>query len=95
VSPECRDDAALVVSELVTNAIVHGRTDVDLDLRIVDSTLLEVRVGDTGPGLPAVATAAVDRVGGLGLRVVDQLSSGWGVESADAGKVVWCRLVLR
>lgn len=88
-----RDDAIIVVSELVTNALVHGRPPRFLHLVLQSEGLLI----DVADGSPAAASA-VDpngRVGGRGLRIIDALSAAWGSEANStgaSGKRVWCML---
>ncbi|HTE73127.1 MAG TPA: ATP-binding protein [Actinomycetes bacterium] len=95
---DLRPDAELLVSELVTNAVLHSRGDVALTLAVADG-LLEVGVSDPGRGLPPQRSlqggAAGPRwtaEGGRGLRLVDRLSVEWGVVALARGKQVWFRL---
>jgi anti-anti-sigma regulatory factor len=83
------DAAQLVASELVTNAVVHARTELELTLRLVPP-LLHVAVRDTGPG-HAQITDIVDESSptGRGLLLVDALSTAWGNLLPNFGKVVW------
>ena len=85
------DDVQLVVSELVTNAVLHAGTDVEIWLD-VDPKRLVVAVSDFGPGLPERRDAGPEDDHGRGLNLVDSLSSAWGVEIADPGTTVWCSL---
>ena len=85
-------DAALVVSELVTNAVRHAGTEMRLALELRDGTLT-VRVHDRGPGLPRLIPPAERGFGGQGLAIVVQLAQAWGVAVEEDGeKAVWCRL---
>ena len=85
-------DAALVVSELVTNAVRHAGTEMRLALELCDGTLT-VSVHDRGPGLPRLIPPAERVYGGQGLAIVVQLAQAWGVAVEDDGeKAVWCRL---
>ena len=85
-------DAALVVSELVTNAVRHAGTEMRLGLELRDG-MLTVRVHDHGPGLPRLIPPAERGFGGQGLAIVVQLAQAWGVAVEDGGgKAVWCRL---
>jgi len=86
-------DAELVVSELVTNALRHGLGDVVLRSALTDDDVLQVSVTDSGPELPELQPVDPDRIGGVGLRIVDRLSSEWGVASFPGGKTVWAMLV--
>lgn len=83
------DDIVLAVSELVTNALLHGHgTPVVRLLGEVDR--IRVEVCDDSPLLPV--SHRVTPTSGLGLRVVEQLSAAWGASRRGRGKVVWCEL---
>jgi signal transduction histidine kinase len=88
-SPGSHDDIVLVVSELVTNALLHGHgTPV---VRLQDGAdHVRVEVCDDSPLLPV--SHRVTPTSGLGLRVVEQLSAAWGASRRGRGKVVWCEL---
>jgi serine/threonine-protein kinase RsbW len=87
------DDVALCVSELTTNALVHGvppgrgfRTLLWLDR----DGLCRVEVHDSGPGWPQVPDAVGESApSGRGLRLVAELADKWGVERRNPGKIVW------
>lgn len=84
-------DACLVASELVTNAMIHAGTDIDLSLA---EHRRSVRIGvrDHGHDLPVEHPGRSDE-GGRGLAIVAELSSAWGAfPHADGGKVIWAVL---
>jgi two-component sensor histidine kinase len=84
--------AQLVISELVTNAVVHSGTAIEVELR-VDADRLLMRVHDDGGGLPEVVPSARRVVGGVGLDLVSQVAESWGVTpDPRGGKDVWCVL---
>ena len=83
-------DALLVVSELVTNALVHGRGAPVLRLSGTPDRL-RVEVADDSPVLPTVRIHP-GAVGGWGLRLIQRLGAAWGVSHHGRGKVVWCEL---
>lgn len=87
--------AALLVSELVTNAVVHGRSRATLTAERPPG-LLRLAVEDSNPTLPAVGDAPpLDRESGRGLQIVAALATRWGIErTADGGKAVWFELAL-
>jgi len=88
-------DAVLLASELVTNAIVHAGTAVELTCRFNGATV-EISVLDRHPARvipdPPAAAADVARPSGRGLLLPAALSSSWGVTYASAAKVIWFRL---
>ena len=82
------EDAVLLVSELVTNSVVHGGPPVIVAVDC-DGDALQVRVRDGSPVLPARRTADHGDEGGRGLALVDTLSTDWGVDPQPDGKHVW------
>lgn len=86
------DSGALAVSELVTNAVVHARSDMRMTLRW-DGDVLTVGVHDGNRALPVVAPPERRGVfGGRGLVMVERMAQSRGVTPDSAGKTVWCRL---
>jgi anti-anti-sigma regulatory factor/anti-sigma regulatory factor (Ser/Thr protein kinase) len=89
------DAAQLVASELVTNAVVHAGTEIDLTVRLI-SPLLHIAVRDTGPGQARIADIVDESAPtGRGLLLVDALSTGWGNLLPTTGKVVWATVRVR
>ena len=85
---ERTEDATLLVSELVTNAVRHAqgeRFDVHLE---VTPDMLRLEVRDDGEGFRPRIAPSEDGTGGYGLYIVDRLASRWGVER-DPGAVIW------
>ncbi|MEU9412127.1 ATP-binding protein [Streptomyces sp. NPDC048281] len=86
------DDMSLCVSELATNALLHGvppGRGFLLRLRY-DGDVVRVEVHDSGPGVPVAAEQADDAdEGGRGLVLVAALADKWGVVERALGKVVW------
>lgn len=85
--PDLAEPICLVVSELVTNAVLHAETELELSLSTVDSRVL-VQVRDQDDTLPAPGRASA-RYGhsGRGLLLVHAFARGWGVfPSRTAGK---------
>jgi hypothetical protein len=86
------DDAELIVSELVTNAIKATARPIALSLRS-DRRALVIEVWDALPDPPSPAPHAIDADSGRGLELVTMLSDRWGVFHPQAGgKVVWALL---
>jgi serine phosphatase RsbU (regulator of sigma subunit)/CHASE1-domain containing sensor protein/anti-sigma regulatory factor (Ser/Thr protein kinase) len=84
-------DMALVVSELVTNAVLHGRGDVRLRL-VRRPSSVRVAVHDSSDDRPVVAEPSPDTVGGRGLRIIEAVASDWGITEDGGGKWVWAEL---
>lgn len=85
------DDARLLVTELVSNAVLHGTGPVGLVLSRA-SKRLRVSVEDESPSLPVVGRLPTNGVSGRGMHLVARLATGWGVSPrADGrpGKRVW------
>jgi two-component sensor histidine kinase len=89
------DDACLVLSELVGNALLHGGEAAAVAWRLVGDQLY-IGVADSAPaGLP-VLDGTCTREGGRGLFLVDLLVEQWGVRPLGSlGKEAWCRLQVK
>ncbi|RKS72227.1 serine phosphatase RsbU (regulator of sigma subunit) [Actinomadura pelletieri DSM 43383] len=81
------DTVQLLVSELVTNALVHGAGAIDL--RLIKGLSLLCEVYDDGADLPRLRHADATDESGRGLQLVSHLASRWGTHRAERGKVVW------
>jgi anti-sigma regulatory factor (Ser/Thr protein kinase) len=87
-------DLELVVSELVTNAIVHGRPPIHLRLsRLGDEVLVEVE--DASDHSPHRRPPGRYDEHGRGLQIVSMLARRWAVSWAPGGKTVWCTVPVR
>jgi len=91
--PELLDgDAALLLSELATNAILHAASSFSVIVRF-DGRNLRIEVGDGSHVGPNVRMHVVpDAPGGHGLRMIDSVSRRWGIQPTDHGKRVWFEL---
>lgn len=89
-SKDIGERVAVMVSELATNAIQHGRTDFDVRVETNDQSI-RVEITDSGAGQPTVQSAGAEELSGRGLRIVDVLADSWGVQpsTTGAGKSVW------
>jgi anti-sigma regulatory factor (Ser/Thr protein kinase) len=84
---EISDTVELLVSELVTNALVHGAGEITLRLVRTSTLLCEVR--DDGSELPYLCSADDNAESGRGLQLVSFLAERWGNNRTENGKVVW------
>jgi anti-sigma regulatory factor (Ser/Thr protein kinase) len=82
------DTIELLVSELVTNAILHARSAPTLRIE-TGGHRTRVSVHDQSGGHPEVRASTEDSTGGRGLLLVETLAASWGWESTTAGKGVW------
>ena len=85
------ETAELLVSEVVTNALVHAGTPIDVSAR-VDRSGLRVEVGDGSVQLPILRHNATMAGTGRGLRMLQLLVQRWGAQSRTDGKTVWFEL---
>jgi anti-sigma regulatory factor (Ser/Thr protein kinase) len=87
-------DLPLLVSELVTNACVHGAEPIYIHLDVANGRV-RVEVEDGSPVMPKVKRSDKRSTVGRGLLIVEALSRAWGAESTGAGKVVWAEVPIR
>jgi anti-sigma regulatory factor (Ser/Thr protein kinase) len=86
-------DAQLLVSELVTNAILHARSSVTLAVR-QDPSCVRVEVCDGSSAPPRLRAYGPEAVTGRGMQLVDRIAWRWGVTARDEGKCVWFELAI-
>ncbi|MES4886641.1 ATP-binding protein [Streptomyces sp. NPDC096012] len=93
------ENLILLVSELVTNAVVHTGRPAVLRLSLpgqvtgtAPSVTVRVEVTDASSRAPVPRCAAGDATGGRGLALVDCLADRWGWSPEGAGKSIWCEL---
>lgn len=94
--PNLTDDAALLTSELVTNAVIHGGEPYAVEVvDLHDGILVTVEDASHSP-LPAARRQDADAESGRGLAIVEALATAWGTSAVpDDGRVVWFRLTPR
>jgi anti-sigma regulatory factor (Ser/Thr protein kinase) len=87
------DDAGLILSELVTNTVVHA-SGMKVGIWLMsDRERLVIMVSDPCPYMPVRAEARdADELSGRGLVIVDALAERWGAYRVPEGKVVWAML---
>jgi anti-sigma regulatory factor (Ser/Thr protein kinase) len=80
----------LLVSELVTNAVVHGQGPIRLTVRCAETRAV-IAVTDGGPGLPVIPTTppAADALAGRGLWPLVNLAEDWGIRPHVETKTIW------
>jgi anti-sigma regulatory factor (Ser/Thr protein kinase) len=89
---ELRASAELLTSEIVTNALVHARTDIIVGV-LDTGCRLRVEVADgLSVSLPPPADPDPEATRGRGLWLIDAIATDWGVEAVEAGKLVWFEL---
>ena len=93
LSPERRDDALLLTSELVTNAVIHGRSEVCVEVR-EEGGVVRIAVLDENSRRPVAVVEDPDALDGRGLALVEAVADRWGVEQRPMGKAVWFELLL-
>jgi serine phosphatase RsbU (regulator of sigma subunit) len=93
-----QDDLELLASEVVTNALIHAHSEVDVRLReYPDRIRVEVRDSDPHPPVPAAVLITEnggnqEAESGRGLLIVETLASLWGSSPAGRGKTTWFEL---
>ena len=92
-------DVALVISELLSNALRHAVPLPGSKIRVAwrinaDSVQVSVRDGG-GPTRPELGEPTQAATGGRGLRIVQKLSSSWGTTTGDEGTTVWAHVPVR
>ncbi len=80
--------AKLIVTELVTNAVLHARSEVTVTVGLENDTL-RLSVRDCSRRRPSARAYDLEAATGRGLALVDRLSSSWGVDVDDTGKTIW------
>lgn len=94
VTGDAQDAVLLIVSELVTNALVHTDGRVRLDLTLVNHRL-RVAVADSSPRTPIKPTSiGWEATGGRGILLVEAMSAAWGSLPVSGGKQVWSEVTL-
>jgi anti-sigma regulatory factor (Ser/Thr protein kinase) len=90
IDPEIVSTAMLLVSELATNAIIHGTSTIRLRVGVGDDIRVEVRDGNDDA--PVVGIGDRERESGRGLAIVTTLAESWDWAPRPPGKVVWFAL---
>ena len=88
---ETLDVAGLLVTELVSNAVLHARTDMLLVVDVVPGRV-ELLVQDGSPDDPEPRDLDPEALAGRGLAIVEELATAWGVDHDRGLKVVWANV---
>jgi anti-sigma regulatory factor (Ser/Thr protein kinase) len=96
VEGEARDDAMLVLSELVSNAVKHAAPLPSGEITVrwsLDDEVLHIEITDGGASTrPRAGVAALSALGGRGLDIVRTVSRHWGVTEGDGSVTVWAEV---
>lgn len=84
----------LLVSEAVTNAVLHAGTEVRVRIGR-DGASVRVEVADESTDEPHVRHHSPDAATGRGLVLIEELADSWGLQTSADGKVVWFELASR
>jgi CheY-like chemotaxis protein len=82
------DTVELLVTELVTNAVTHARSEATVLIRLLPDAV-RVEVTDLDDSFPVRRIPHPDRPGGRGLELVEQMSRSWGIDMLEVGKRTW------
>ncbi len=92
-------DVALIISELLSNALRHAAPLPGSQIRVawrIDEESVQVSVSDGGGmTVPELGEPTPGATGGRGLRIVERLSRRWGTSTGDAGTTVWAQVPVR
>ncbi len=91
VQPDLSSDAAVLVSELVTNALRHGPPPVYLDVSL-SRDRLRISVADSSLSRPRALAPETFAESGRGLALLEAMAAAWGTDLGPPGKWVWCEL---
>jgi hypothetical protein len=86
------DDAALIATELATNAILHARSEFTVVVSRRPGGTIRIAVRDTSLARPRPRRAGPFETSGRGLRLVEALAADWGADLLPDGKVIWADL---
>lgn len=91
--PHDHEDAALLVTELVTNVVDHVEGEAELTVEVsAGEDWLRIAVVDGSAVRPVVRELSMDHPRGRGMRMIQQIADRWGAEDHLGGKRVWCEL---
>ena len=88
---ELTQDALLVISELVTNAVLHACTPA-IAWAEYDAGAITVAVVDGSASLPSLLAPSARRESGRGVAIIDELGATWGLIRTSLGKIIWVNI---
>jgi anti-sigma regulatory factor (Ser/Thr protein kinase) len=91
VPTQLTDDALLVISELVTNAVLHAGTPT-MAWAEYEPGSITVAVVDGSSSLPALLAPSERRESGRGVAIIDELGATWGLIRTSLGKIIWVNI---
>jgi anti-sigma regulatory factor (Ser/Thr protein kinase) len=83
----------LLVTEVVTNAVLHARSEARVVVRLLPAAV-RVEVVDSDDSFPVRRNPRPDMPGGRGLELVEKMSQSWGIDMLDRGKRIWFEVEL-
>lgn len=86
---DLRDSAELLASELVTNGVLHARSDLTLGV-VARETCVLIAVSDRNLSQPSERQPNLSAEGGRGIALVSTIARHWGVTPQVDGKIIWC-----
>lgn len=86
------DAALLLTSELVTNAVVHARSQIRLLVELYDGAEVRIAVSDSSPVPPSLRPRSDSATTGRGLLLLSRLADRWDADVSSTGKTVWFTL---
>ncbi|WP_328665624.1 ATP-binding protein [Streptomyces sp. NBC_00322] len=92
VSPTARDDALLIISELVTNAVLHALPPAALRVRCIHRRLVRIEVTDGGPRPNSLPKTDPNEEHGRGMLIVAAMAVRYGTISHAGGSTCWAEL---
>jgi anti-sigma regulatory factor (Ser/Thr protein kinase) len=87
--PHLADDAALIVSELAANAVVHAKTAFRVTISRVPSGVVRLAVEDAAQSQPVLRRSGRHDHSGRGIALIAEITREWGCDLSSGGKTIW------
>jgi anti-sigma regulatory factor (Ser/Thr protein kinase) len=88
---ELEEPVTAITAELIANAVLHARTELELQLSLEDLRV-RIEVSDHAPHPPVVAATSPLQEGGRGMALIAWYATDWGVTPTPGGKTVWAEI---